>query len=286
MNASVVIPTIGRPAQLREALDSLVACDPRPAEVLVVDQSGGAETRGVVEAYAGALGARWVRSDARSIGLAVNTGFEAATHDAVFVTNDDCTVATDWVAVGLRELERTPGAIITGSVLAVGDPNVTPSLKGDEEPHDYTGTLADGALYGANMATSRAAVLELGGFDHRITPSAEDNDLCYRWLKAGRTLRYVPNMRIWHHDWRTEDEMAQLYLNYGVGQGMFYGKHLRLGDLRMLRYVARDLRPAIKDGLVAVRNDDPIPAWVKGTLRGLPTGLRRGWRTFRGERRP
>ena len=283
--AAVVIPTIGRPVQLRAALDSLARCQPRPAEVVVVDQSGGQDVRSVVESFTGPLGARWLRSDARSIGLAVNVGLEYAEHDLVFVTNDDCVVAPDWIGVGQRELAATPGAIVTGAVHPVGDPVLTPSLKEESRPWDYTGAPTDSALYGANMATSRAAILELGGFDPRVVPSGEDNDLGYRWLRAGRTLRYVPELRIWHDDWRSEAEMKDLYLRYGVGQGMFYAKHLRRRDARMLRFLARDVRYAGQDALRAVIRGEPVSDWAKGTLRGLPAGLRAGWRTFRSEPR-
>ena len=47
---SAIVPTIGRPALLAECLASLFACDPAPAEVVVVDQSGGDEVMAVVDA--------------------------------------------------------------------------------------------------------------------------------------------------------------------------------------------------------------------------------------------
>ena len=41
-DVTVVIPTVGRPL-LRQCLGSIAAADPRPAEVIVVDQSRGGE---------------------------------------------------------------------------------------------------------------------------------------------------------------------------------------------------------------------------------------------------
>src|SRR3954447_24189055 len=87
---SVVIPTIGRPSQLPSCLESVARCEPRAAETVVVDQSGGSEIAEVVREFEHA-GARHVRSEGRGVGLARNTGLRAAAHDVVAMTDDDCT---------------------------------------------------------------------------------------------------------------------------------------------------------------------------------------------------
>ena len=50
---------------------------------------------------------------------------------------------------------------------------------------DYTQKPAF-MLYTQSMALHRSQLLKFGGFDERIQPSAEDNDLSYCWLRAGR----------------------------------------------------------------------------------------------------
>jgi GT2 family glycosyltransferase len=279
MGTSTIIPTIGRPAQLDAALASLGRCRPGADEIVVVDQSDGTGVAEVVQRWAG-IGARRVPEPGRGISRARNAGLRAARHDVVLITNDDCTTAEDWVAVALRELAAIPDGIVTGSVLPGGDPARVPSLNDDPRPRDYTGTLQDGVLYGANMAARRDLLLAAGGFDERITPSAEDNDLCYRWLRAGAPLRYAPAMRIWHHDWRTPAQMRALYRDYGVGQGVFYAKHLLAGDRTMLRFLARDLRLAVPAAYASVRERHRVPDWAAGPLLGLPVGLWRGLRLF------
>jgi GT2 family glycosyltransferase len=277
VTSSVVIPTIGRPARLAAALSSLAACRPQPDEVVVVDQSlDGATAR-----IADATGCRRVSCDGPGIGRAINAGLRAAAHPVVLVTNDDCTVAGDWVAVALAELAGRARTIATGSVLAAGDAAAVPSLRDDPRPVDYAGTAVDGALYGANMAAHRAELLEVGGFDERIMPSAEDNDLGYRWLRDGGSLRYQPAMRVWHHDWRTAAELRRLHRRYGVGQGMFYAKHLLAGDRAMLRFLLRDVRAYGVPAARALARGRRPPDWCEGMLLGVPVGLGRGLRTFR-----
>ncbi|HEX2112359.1 MAG TPA: glycosyltransferase family A protein [Gaiellaceae bacterium] len=276
--ASVVVPTIGRPGLLQALLESLVRCQPLPAEIVVVDQSGDDATARVVKRFADA-GARLVACAPRGPARAMNVGLTAAQHEAILFIDDDCTVARDWAARAADHVERDPEAIATGRVLPAGDPRAVPSVKDDDAPHDYTGEVSFSVLYSGNMAVGRSAALGLGGFDERLL-TAYDNDFCYRWLRAGRALRYDPAMVVWHCDWRTPDELVELYVAYARGQGAFYAKHLRGGDFGLLRYVGRDLYAGVRSlATVALRG---TPRWAdprRGILRGLPTGLLEGWRT-------
>jgi GT2 family glycosyltransferase len=236
---SVVIPTIGRVALLRECLDSLAACRPGPADVVVVDQSGGPDVADLVLGYS-QLSARVVESDIRGVAAARNAGLGAAAHDLVLMTDDDCTVAPDWVGVSARLAAGDPRVIVTGRVLATGDDSAVPSTIAGLERHDHTGTARYFVLYTGNMAVNRTELLAIGGFDEAL-PTAEDNDLCYRWLTSGRRLIYEPSMVVWHNDWRSPEELALVYASYSRGQGAVYAKHISAGDFRMLYFLLREV---------------------------------------------
>jgi glycosyltransferase involved in cell wall biosynthesis len=279
---SVVVPTVGRPGPLQACLESVAACVPRADELLVVDQSGDASVREVVARFAPA-GVRYVGCSGRGVSRGRNVGLANAAHDTVLVTDDDCTVAADWIGTAWELAARHPGTIITGRVLPVGEASAVPSWKDDPNAHDFTGEVHGGALFPNNMVLPRSSVLASGGFDERFGPdeAAEDNEFSYRWLREGRSLRYEPALVVWHHDWRTRVELERLYTRYARGQGFFYAKHLRRGDWTMLRFLARDLYWAGR-GLVAAamrRRED----WVdprRGIPRGLPQGLVHGWRVY------
>ena len=281
---SVVLPTIGRPELVRRCLESLAACVPLAEEILVVDSSEGGEVADVVASFAG-IGARTIRCDEPGLGTAFNVGLRKASREVVLLTNDDCTVEPDWVDAGERALSRLDGGIVTGRVRPQGDPAIVPSTIDEAEGREHVGSPGF-FLYTQSMAVRRSQVLEFGGFDGRIRPSAEDNDLSYRWLRAGRRIRYEPDFVVWHHDWRTPEQLDRLYVAYGVGQGMVYGKHLRRGDLVIARFVVRDLY-AIARGLASrlIRGAPQHADWRLGLLRGLPVGMARGWRTCRGRGR-
>ena len=277
---SVVVPTIGRAALLERCLASIVGGTATPVEIVVVDQSGGDDVARVIARHADA-GARRVADPQRGIASAMNLGLRAATAPHVAVTHDDCTVRDDWVASAARHATLTPDTIVTGQVVPDGPPERVPSTRVSDVPYDFTGTQAYGVLYPASMVAPRDALVAFGGFDERpsFAWAAEDNDLCYRWLRSGRALRFEPELVVRHHDWRTPDELALLYGRYARAQGAFYAKHLLGGDARMLRFVGADLASGARSVLGGIRHRRP--RWTderRFLLRGLPAGLVAGVR--------
>jgi GT2 family glycosyltransferase len=280
--ASVIVPTIGRVRPLQTCLEAVAACTPGAAEILVVDQSGDPAVVELVGGFSSA-GARVVDCSGRGVSRGRNVGIREAANEVVLVTDDDCTVAIDWIGKAWELMAPDTTKIVTGQVLPVGDARAVPSTKDDPEAFDFTGLTHGGALFPNNMALGRSHVLAFEGFDERFGPeeAAEDNEFCYRWLKAGRTIRYEPSLVVWHHDWRTPSQLEQMYIAYARGQGFFYAKHLRRGDPTMIRWIFRDVYWGLR-GLVAAllgrheRWTDPR----RGIPRGLPVGLWRGFRTY------
>jgi GT2 family glycosyltransferase len=275
---SVIVPTVGRPRLLQAALESLAACAPRAVETIVVDQSQRDDGRAIVDRFA-PFGVRTVSLSVRNKPLALNLGLQQARNEVVLVTDDDCTVAPSWVDIAWREIQAHPDAIITGRVLPHGEPLAVPSTIDEPTPRDYTGEIHYGALYGGNMACNRSLVLAAGGFDERL-PVAEDNDFCYRWLRAGGPLRYEPELVVWHYAWRTPPEMDRLHRSYGHGQGLFYAKHLRRHDFGVVRFLGRDVYRGTRGTLAALVRRGEWPDPRKGLLTGLLRGLVEGWRLF------
>jgi GT2 family glycosyltransferase len=269
---------VGRPQLLDRCLQSLLHCDPSADEVLVVDQSGDPATAEVVTRYPRA---RIVRDGGRGLARATNIGLRAARYDLVLVTADDCRVEPAWIATAVAQYSRSRDTIITGRVMPGGDPSAVPSTRTDLLAREYSGTTKLGVLYSSNMVASRSALLAIGGFDERVTPSAEDNDFCYRWLKAGGRVRYAPDLVVTHEDWRTPTELERLYIDYARGQGVFYAKHLRQGDLAIASLLARDLVGGLRSlASAALKGRRRFTDPRRGVFPGLLAGLLEGWSRF------
>ena len=125
---TVVVPTIGRTAMLAALLGSLAACDPQPDEVLLVDQSGEGDVTALAAAFT-ALDVRCMTTAPPNIARAMNAGLAAARHRTCLITNDDITVAPNWVGRCHAHVLDALGALVTGRVLAGGtDPRRVPSV--------------------------------------------------------------------------------------------------------------------------------------------------------------
>jgi O-antigen biosynthesis protein len=280
---TVVVPTIGRSELLGRCLGSLSECRPPAAEILVVDQSGDPAVVEGVGRFA-AIGARIVSCEGLGTARARNLGLREASSTIVLFTDDDCTVDTGWVGAAAELVaaarDQAP-AMITGRVLPRGDPERVPSTKEDTEPQDHTGGIDIGALYSNNMAVERSALLDFGGFDERFGAVAEDVDLCYRWLRAGGTLRYEPGIVVWHHDWRTDAQLDTLYRGYWRGMGVFYAKHLHHPDPVVLRLLGRSLFHIVRATVRrTIKGRERARSGPPGLARAFLAGLAGRWRSF------
>ena len=276
---SVVIATVGPASRIAACLRSISECNPRPDEIIVVDQSGDEAVHAAVADFLRA-GAKLLTSPVRGKSPAVNLGIRAAAHEIVCLTDDDCTVERSWVEAAWTHLSDHPESIVTGRVLPGGDAAGVASLVGLEVPRDYTGQIHDDVLFGCNMACSRSRVIALGGFDYRVE-LVEDNDLCYRWLRAGQQLHYDPSLLVWHHAWRSPPELERQFRGYARSQGIFYAKHLRHKDLGVVRFLVRDARRAAR-GVASriVHGHREWPDARRALPAGVIGGLITGWRRF------
>lgn len=277
---SVVIPTRNRPQDLRDAVDSILAADRLPAEIVVADQSTG--TRAQLPHGAGV---DVVHLELASVGVsrARNEAIAAARHDVLVFTDDDVLVEHDWLARLVEPLlAAPPRTATTGAVLALpseADGHV-PSLTHRTEPEVFSGRPFTDPLFSNNMALRRQAFAEVGGFDERFGAgadftNAEDNDLGYRLLEAGYEIVFVPDAVLYHRGARRGRDLARLDFSYGRGQGAFYAKHMSWSDRHMLRRMGRNTRYRLRRLAPALRGD-------RGALRegiylaGLVTGAL-GW---------
>lgn len=240
---SVVMATRNRPRLVVEAVGSILDGRTVPAELIVVDQSAEPNLE-LSRLEHPACDVRVIRSSSVGVCAATNVGIRAASHDVLVFTDDDVLVDPGWLHALLgalvRDGERTviAGQVVAGPPEVEGAEAVSITPEGKAELH--TGLQIVDPLSGNNWACFRSALAEVGTFDERFGrgarfPSAMDNDMGFRLLKAGYTIRYVPDALLVHRAWRAGGDLRRLEWIYGRGQGAFFAKHMTIRDAHMLK---------------------------------------------------
>jgi hypothetical protein len=203
-DATVVIPTRGRPAYLEVALRSIVeSARALDAEVLVIDDAGS--SAGVRE-LARRHGARYVpHPQPLGLNAARNTGVHTAGGDLVVFVDDDVEVAPGWLAALLGAARELPDVdVFTGPVHARLEGRA-PRTCGREAPP--VTTLELGAedtdarfAWGANMAIRAAALARVGDFDPALADGGDEQEWQERMRaqRPGARVRYVAAAAVDH----------------------------------------------------------------------------------------
>jgi GT2 family glycosyltransferase len=266
-SVSVVVTTCAQPESLLATVASVLACDPAPLEVIVVENrpQGSPVAAALGERFGDDDRVRYLEESRVGLSWARNTGINASTGDVVAVTDDDVLVNPRWIDWLGRAFASEPDvACVTGLILPA-------DLETDEQVfieqfagfgkgferrvfHISTPTspLAPFAAgeYGSGACTAirREIAQELGGFDQAlgagtIARGGEDLDLYVRLLLTGHTIVYEPAAMIFHrHPDATEHVRREVFC-YGVGLSAMVMKQMVAGQaLAVLRRLPRALR--------------------------------------------
>lgn len=288
-HVAVVVCTRDRPDKIGQALTSILANDHPAFRVTVVDQSTTDDTRRLVESIAATDDrVEYVHSSAPGLSRAYNTGVARSAGEVIAFTDDDCIVPTDWLRSIVSAFAREPdGDLLYGQVLPAhpdGDgTELTPFLL---IPEAARLSRSDGFRVfgmGANFAVRRRLFDAIGGFDEVLggggpLRSSQDYDLAYRAYRAGRVILLRPEVTLRHDGRREADDWPALLLNYGIGDGAFYTKHVRCRDPYALLLLLRRLGRTGASHLVkrARRQDGADGSYVRGMLVGIRDSFRFG----------
>ena len=255
---TIAICTRDRPDQIGRASDSVVASG-FGTEILVVDQSSGRATEEIVCQQRYRNDIHYLRSDTVGLSNARNVALLNATSDIVAFTDDDCAVPGEWASSIIEFFAHDPalGAVFGPVVAAPGYaaeagwlPAYRPA-KGDLLTGPRSAPLT--GPMGANMAFRRTAVNMIGGFDPWLGAgatfkSAEDIDALYRVLLIGMHVRVSAEVPVLHFGYReyASGAGARALWDTMLGNGAYYGKHVKCGDALALMRFARQLDRAAR----------------------------------------
>ncbi len=280
MKLTVAIPTYGRDGVLTASIADLLALDPPPWELLIVDQTPrhDADTEARLARWHEEGHIRWLRLERPSITGAMNRALLEAHGDRILFLDDDIRPDPDLLRAHQRAGERDPEAMVAGRVLQPWhsereDPPGAPFLFNSLEPRSLK------AFMGGNVAIPLRRARSLGGFDTNFVKVAYhfEAEFAHRWCDSGGRINYEPTALI-HH------------LRAERGGTRSYGKHLttlqpdhavgRYYFLLRSRPPAQALFGSVGALLQSVRTRHHLshPWWIPATLlaelRGLLWALR------------
>ncbi len=226
---SIIIPTYNRNDQLTECLHSISRLNYSTTnfEVIVVNDGGEVKLDQLIASFKDKIKVLAVEKDNGGPASARNAGAEIAKGDFLVFTDDDCYPDTEWL-MQLEEIFRTnPDCLIGGKTLNMFEDNIysTASQIIIETVYRYYNKNPEKCNFFSsnNIALSKQYFRDVGGFDEQFR-TAEDRDLCYRWLKKGLTIKYAKNAVIYHANELNLFTFCKQYFNYGRGSYLFYKK--------------------------------------------------------------
>jgi glycosyltransferase involved in cell wall biosynthesis len=284
---SVVIPTRGRPDLIGRSVRAVLMNDHPDFDVTVVDQSDDSATGLVVTEIARIdTRLRYVHTMPPGLSRAYNVGAGLTSAPILAFTDDDCVAQPDWISAIARafaaeadaELLYGRVALPTDLVAAAGEVPVLPITRA-ERIDRRSGFRLYGM--GANFAVRRQLLRRIGGFDEILggggpLRSSQDFDLQYRAYLAGATVLLRPEVSVDHYGLRTAAQWPATLRAYGVGDGAFYMKHVRCGDVRAASMLARRLtRTAARQLRHLLDPSRPSQAsYLRAVIEGIRESIR------------
>lgn len=256
-SVSIVIPTCGRPDDLRRCLASLRALDfTSRVEIVVVDnRPGGDVTQAVVREFPEV---RLIEELRPGLSYARNAGLVAATGDIAVAIDDDVTVPPGWLRSLVAPFSEPGVMCVTGNVLPVSLDTESEcrfeAYGGLGKGFDRIEVAGDwfrsfrtavptwrlGATANAAFRRSIFADPCIGLLDEALgagmpTGCSEDTYLFYRILKAGGTIVYEPTAWVWHRHRVDSSSLRHQIFSYSKGHVAYQlTTLLRDGDRRAL----------------------------------------------------
>jgi GT2 family glycosyltransferase/O-antigen/teichoic acid export membrane protein len=237
-SVSVVIPTHARPQILSECLDSVLAGDLLPDEIVVVDNAP--ETPDTLDLlcqrYPGVDRIRRVPESRRGPVPARVAGLAAARCEIVAFIDDDVVVDSSWLSSVVDAFSAGDRVAAVTSLIIPFELETPAQLwleqfggyaKGfNRRIYDLVENRSSERLYpysagiygsGASMAFRTDVVRELGGIDDRLSFGGEDLDLFLKVILAGHQLVYEPAAIVWHHHPAEYHRLRRTMFVYGAG---------------------------------------------------------------------
>jgi glycosyltransferase involved in cell wall biosynthesis len=256
---SVVICAYNAERTMDACLESLRTLNYPDYEVIVVNDGSKDQTLAISERHQAAYAAdpkapplRIVSQENKGLSVARNVGAAAATGEIVAYTDSDCVPDPDWLAFLVYRFVRSGFVAVGGPNFPPPEPALVPAAVA-VSPGGPAHVLLDDEVAehvpGCNMAATKQALADVGGFEPIFSAAGDDVDLCWRLQNRGYAIGFSPAATVWHYRRNTVQAYLKQQMGYGKAEALLYFKHPyrfnMLGQSRWLGRIYGDLTSAV-----------------------------------------
>lgn len=201
---SIVIATLNRDIDLVNTVESVLALEPLPEEIWVIDQTTQHEPD--VEQYltdVQSRGVRVVRLTEPGVCFARNLGAALSDADIIIYLDDDVIIENpEFIRKHIECYINPEVDAVLGRILDVGQKDTDTGSFNGEVTADYDIKFTRiKTLVTANCSIRRKVILETGGYDEGFsgrTYANEDGDFGLRLYNRGNRIDYNPEASLIH----------------------------------------------------------------------------------------
>lgn len=282
---SALVCSRNRGAAVVDTIASILSNTHPDFELIFIDQSTNDDSEIAARAYLSDPRLKYVRSSAKGKGHALNLGLTETSGPIIAITDDDCTVPSNWLEMFEAIFARRDNVAVAYCNVAEGAHDTTAGfipayVAASDKILRTVIDLCGSRSIGAGTAVRRSMIEKLGGFDFLLGPGerfpgADDFDIKYRAVLAGYEVYDSAAFAVVHFGFRTWQQGREYArLNY-LGVGAACAKPLKCGRLTfavvpLFELVRHCLFPPLWD-LLRLRKPQGVTrvtAFITGFIRG------------------
>lgn len=195
MKISIVIPCFKQAEYLPHAIESILSQTVKPHEIIVVIDGSPDDSLQIAKLYEPRI--KVVNQVNKGLASARNTGLMNMTGDFFFPLDADDMMLENCIERVLQVIEETDADIVAPSFKTFGKHNMPVILMPNPTLEDFK--PIDGQpmnRIGYFSAIRRNKLLEVGGYNPKMTFGWEDYDIWFDLLKRGAKLVTIPETLI------------------------------------------------------------------------------------------